>query len=275
MASGSILSEVILEEKLVELWPEYTCLYDVSSTEFKNRDRREVAMSEIAEKLGQNVDWVKNKLRQLRNSYTKAKKAPPSGSARKVPSKRTAWLLDKLQFLAPHVATRPTVSNCDSPFPTPSTDSRNTGDTGHEEIDETNTGEDGLHVFPSKETPEEPQSTKMPIKSRPKTAQKQREEEELQLIKGIANSLSQSANKKAKSAQGGQCETFGAYVCETLQDLEPVTRNIAQHNISNILFQAQMGTLTQNTMHSMVHSTIHHHWCLHINQNHFPTNSTK
>ena len=54
MASGSILSEVILEEKLVELWPEYTCLYDVSSTEFKNRDRREVAMSEIAEKLGQN-----------------------------------------------------------------------------------------------------------------------------------------------------------------------------------------------------------------------------
>ena len=71
-------------------------------------------------------------------------------------------------------------------------------------------------------------------------------------LSGIANSLSQSANKKAKSAQGGLCETFGAYVCETVQDLEHVTRNIAQHNITNILFQAQMGTLTQNTMHSML-----------------------
>ena len=51
MASGSILSEVMLEEKLVELWPEYNCLYDVRSSDFKNRDRREVTMSEIAEKL--------------------------------------------------------------------------------------------------------------------------------------------------------------------------------------------------------------------------------
>ena len=57
------------------------------------------------------VDWVKNKIRQLRNSYTKAKKAPPSGSPRKAPTKRTAWLLDKLQFLAPYVAARPTASN--------------------------------------------------------------------------------------------------------------------------------------------------------------------
>ena len=54
MASGSLLSKVMLEEKLVELWPEYSCLYDVSSSEFKNRDRREVAMTEIAEKLEPN-----------------------------------------------------------------------------------------------------------------------------------------------------------------------------------------------------------------------------
>ena len=92
----------------------------------------------------------------------------------------------------------------------------------------------------------------MPIKSRPKQAHKQREEEEFLLIKGIANSLSQNNNKKAKSAQDGQCETFGSYVCETLQKLEPVTRSIAQHCINNILFEAQMGTLNQNTVPSML-----------------------
>ena len=54
MAAGGVVNEVLLEEKLVELWPEYSCLYDVRSPDFKNRDRRETAISEIAEKLGQN-----------------------------------------------------------------------------------------------------------------------------------------------------------------------------------------------------------------------------
>ena len=60
------------------------------------------------------VDWVKSKLRLLRNNYTKAIKQPPSGSARKTPSKRTVWVLDKLQFLHPHIATRSTISNMDA-----------------------------------------------------------------------------------------------------------------------------------------------------------------
>ena len=55
MASGSVLSEVMLEEKLAELWPEYGCLYDVRSPDFKDRHRREMPMSEIAEKLGRTV----------------------------------------------------------------------------------------------------------------------------------------------------------------------------------------------------------------------------
>ena len=38
----------------------------------------------------------------------------PSGSARKKISKRPSWLLEKLQFLAPHVATRSSVSNMES-----------------------------------------------------------------------------------------------------------------------------------------------------------------
>jgi hypothetical protein len=42
------------------------------------------------------VDWVKNKLKALRNCFTKAKKPPPSGSARRNPSKRTTWVLDKI-----------------------------------------------------------------------------------------------------------------------------------------------------------------------------------
>ena len=42
---------IMLEEKLVELWPDYGCLFDVRSPDFKNRDKRQVAIEEIAIKL--------------------------------------------------------------------------------------------------------------------------------------------------------------------------------------------------------------------------------
>ena len=51
------LSEAILEEKLVELWPDYPCLYDVRSPEFKDRNKQEKAMAEIAEKVEQNGEY--------------------------------------------------------------------------------------------------------------------------------------------------------------------------------------------------------------------------
>ena len=51
--NSELVSEVILEDQLVDIWPQYPCLYDVRSSEFKNRDARDKALQEIAEKLGQ------------------------------------------------------------------------------------------------------------------------------------------------------------------------------------------------------------------------------
>ena len=44
----TLLNEIMLEEKLVELWPDYGCLYDMRSPDFKNKDKRQVAIEEIA-----------------------------------------------------------------------------------------------------------------------------------------------------------------------------------------------------------------------------------
>lgn len=59
------------------------------------------------------VDYVKAKLKSLRNAYTKAKKPQSSGSTRKSLSKRSTWILDKLQFLEPYIATRTSTSSLD------------------------------------------------------------------------------------------------------------------------------------------------------------------
>ena len=53
-----MVNEAILEDKLVDLWPDYICLYDVSSQSFKNRDMRDAAMAEIAEKLDENGTYL-------------------------------------------------------------------------------------------------------------------------------------------------------------------------------------------------------------------------
>ena len=50
---NDMVNDVLLEDKLVELWPDYPCLYDVRSPEFKNRDLRQLAFEEIAKILNQ------------------------------------------------------------------------------------------------------------------------------------------------------------------------------------------------------------------------------
>ena len=54
MASNSVLNEVMSEEKLVEIWPDHPCLYDVRSADFKDRDKRQKALEEIALAVNQN-----------------------------------------------------------------------------------------------------------------------------------------------------------------------------------------------------------------------------
>ena len=50
---SELVAEAILEDKLVDIWPKFPCIYNVRSPDFKNRDLREKAFEEIAEKLGQ------------------------------------------------------------------------------------------------------------------------------------------------------------------------------------------------------------------------------
>ena len=53
-ATSDFVNETILEEKLLEIWPEHPCLYDVRSSAFKDRRKREEAIQTIAETLNMN-----------------------------------------------------------------------------------------------------------------------------------------------------------------------------------------------------------------------------
>ena len=51
--ASEFLNEAILEEKLVDLWQYFLCLYDARSAEFRDRVKRDQAVHEMAEKLEQ------------------------------------------------------------------------------------------------------------------------------------------------------------------------------------------------------------------------------
>ena len=47
-ASNDVLvSDALLEDKFVNIWPDYPCLYDVRSVDFRNTDLRQQAMEAI------------------------------------------------------------------------------------------------------------------------------------------------------------------------------------------------------------------------------------
>ena len=54
-ANNSIVADAVLEDKLADLWPDYPCLYDVRCPEFKNRELRNKAFQELAEKHGKDA----------------------------------------------------------------------------------------------------------------------------------------------------------------------------------------------------------------------------
>ena len=70
---SQLLANVLLEDKIADIWPEYPCLYDVRSPDFKNRDMREMAYLEIAEKLDKSgkayVANIQNLLKQYLLQY--------------------------------------------------------------------------------------------------------------------------------------------------------------------------------------------------------------
>ena len=50
--NSSLVTEALLEDKVADFRPDFSCLYDVRCSDLKNRELRDKALQELAEKLG-------------------------------------------------------------------------------------------------------------------------------------------------------------------------------------------------------------------------------
>ncbi|XP_049323079.1 uncharacterized protein LOC125806764 [Astyanax mexicanus] len=99
-----------LETSLVELWQQHSCLYDLSSSSYHDRQAREKRWQEIAGVLQLPANEVKTRAASFRTQYGKLLKPKPSGSGQKPLTSKQQWILTHLDFLKPHVTHRTTAT---------------------------------------------------------------------------------------------------------------------------------------------------------------------
>ena len=87
-----------------------------------------------------------------------------------------------------------------------------------------------------------------------KPNRKRQAEEEFKIIQGLAQSLAERKSKTQKSNKPATnpVEPFCQYVAQTLSALDTGVRHLAEHKISQILFQAQTGTLAQENPYGSI-----------------------
>ena len=89
-------------------------------------------------------------------------------------------------------------------------------------------------------------SVEAPKPKRPKATMKKQEQKEAQIINRLSEAISERAKRKSAGGQNKNAASlFGKFVAESLAELDPITRNQAQFQISNIIYSAQMGQLQQ------------------------------
>ena len=58
MVTSSVVADAMFEDQIAYLRPDYPCLYDVGSPDFKTRDLRDNSIQEIDEKLGKTGNLI-------------------------------------------------------------------------------------------------------------------------------------------------------------------------------------------------------------------------
>ena len=104
---------------------------------------------------------------------------------------------------------------------------------------------------------ETPRGTQESVKLKPN--RKRQADEELKLITGLAQSITErrALAQRTEKSVNSQVESFSQYVSHTLSELDPRVRHLAQHKISQVLFQAQTGLLTMESPYGFIASNQH------------------
>ncbi|XP_065135818.1 uncharacterized protein [Paramisgurnus dabryanus] len=101
--NGAARWDSAMEGRFIELWQQYSCLYDVSARDYHDRLIKDQCWQAISEALHQPIVEVQTKATSLRTQYSRI--LHPKNGDKELTS-RQRWILNSLQFLQPFIVQR-------------------------------------------------------------------------------------------------------------------------------------------------------------------------
>ncbi|KAG8337730.1 hypothetical protein J6590_015392 [Homalodisca vitripennis] len=229
----------------IALYESFLCIWRVKSKEYNDRDKEAEAYEILANKFREidvtaNRETVVNKINSLRSVYrkelAKINKSISSGAGEDEIYKPSLWYFDLLHFLndqeTPRQSRNTMEENEDSQIDDPP---EQVEEDGHE------TAVDGGRSE-AVGTPLSGASTSTTSRSHSSTRKRKAATND-----DGTNDVMKLVGKKLESLQAEDAfQIFGKHVANKLRDISTSQNNIAQKLISDVLFKAELGTLTRN-----------------------------
>ncbi|XP_071944047.1 uncharacterized protein [Antedon mediterranea] len=205
------------ESCLIDLWRNEMCLYDTTSKEYSNRQLRQKKVEEFAVILGKSDIEIKKHINSLRTQFMRYRKSLPSGSAARKRTARQQWVLERCDWLTPYIKQRASQSTLDL---------SDLGLEADHDDDVSNMSE------------ENDVKTK---KSSTKPTKRERDNEELNLIRNLTTILESPSNV---SEETDADLLFGQYVTSELKQIQnKKTKAVLMNKIQNDIFEVKIKDL--------------------------------
>ncbi|KAJ8953479.1 hypothetical protein NQ318_023600, partial [Aromia moschata] len=239
--------------EFIALYESFPCVWRVKSKEYSDRDKKAEAYERLVEKYKEidataNRETVVKKINSLRSVYrkelAKVNKSIRSGSGEDEIYKPSLWYFDLLHFLNDQETPR---------------QSRNTMDENEESaVDEPpEQVEEDVHESSADGGRSETPATSLSEASTPHSSNilsrnTSRSHSSTRKRKGVPNDdgttdIMKLVGNKLESLQAEDAfQVFGKHVANKLRDVPSSQNAIAQKLISDVLFEAELGTLTRN-----------------------------
>jgi len=200
---------------LIDLLEERPCLWDIFHNEYTKRDKREVAYTEIEDRIEFDIKEIKTKVHNLRaqlgRELNKVRKTKSGQSTNE--RYKSSWVYwERLQFLVPQMQPSKQKDNLDISV-------------ANVEVDD---NDQEFETTPPKK-----------VKHNTRLDQrKQFEEKRLDVLNKCTNLLTQENEPKQ------EVSPFVLYIDQKLKDMDQRTRFVTEKKISDILYEAQFQMLS-------------------------------
>ncbi|KAL1488693.1 hypothetical protein ABEB36_014492 [Hypothenemus hampei] len=235
----------------IEIYREFPCLWRVKSVEYRDRIKKNQTYGVLLEKYKEmdnnaTLHTVKNKIHSLRGAFRKElkkiKDSQRSGAGADELQQPRLWYFNYLIFFRDQETPRETVSNIDD----------NDGDSAKMENLDVNIGSPISSVATENTRIENEissisSSTYSSVSQENLLSINKKKRKEKRKSTNMAEEVLQKISSQLDSTDGANFDTSAKNIANELRTLSPETAIITEKLLTDILFEAQMGSITKHT----------------------------